>query len=100
MTTQEELEKHKLGTDLSKQIARRWKAGDIYAPHDLSPTEIRKWKQRGRPEVDAFDLLDMNPIDEYKVSLVINGHGGILTSEELFDHVGIYDAYGPNSALE
>jgi small subunit ribosomal protein S18 len=63
----QELKNHKLATDLTKQIYRRWKAGDVYAPHDLSSAEMQKWKKRGRPEVDAFDLLDMNPIEEYKV---------------------------------
>lgn len=63
----QELKNHKLATDLTKQIPRRWKAGDVYAPHDLSSAEMQKWKKRGRPEIDAFDLLDMNPIEEYKV---------------------------------
>lgn len=63
----QELKKHKLASDLTKQISRRWKAGDIYAPHDLSSVEMQKWKRRGVPEYDAFDQLDMNPIGEYKV---------------------------------
>lgn len=69
LSTAEQLERHKLGTDLSKQINRRWKAGDVYAPHDLSPIEMAKWKKRGNPTVDVFDVLDLNPIDEYKVCL-------------------------------
>jgi small subunit ribosomal protein S18 len=63
----QELKNHKLATDLTKQIQRRWKAGDVYAPHDLSSAEMRKWKRRGRPEYDAFDILNMNPVEEYKV---------------------------------
>jgi small subunit ribosomal protein S18 len=63
----QELKNHKLATDLTKQIPRRWKAGDVYAPHDLSAAEMQKWKRRGRPEYDVFDLLDMNPVEEYKV---------------------------------
>ena len=47
---------------------RRWKKGDIYAPHDLSPMEMRKWKQRVQPDRDIFDTLNINPLDEYKVS--------------------------------
>lgn len=59
--------KHKMGQDLSKQISRRWKVGDVYAPHDLSPVEMAKWKNRGRPMYDVFDVLDFNPADHYKV---------------------------------
>jgi small subunit ribosomal protein S18 len=65
----QELKNHKLATDLTKQIQRRWKAGDVYAPHDLSSAEMQKWKKRGRPECDVFDLLDLNPVEEYKVCL-------------------------------
>jgi len=45
---------------------REWKAGDIYAPHDLSPAEMRKWMKRQSPPADAFDALNMNPLDQYK----------------------------------
>ncbi|KAL3471708.1 ribosomal protein S18 [Aspergillus californicus] len=45
---------------------REWKAGDIYAPHDLSPAEMKKWKTRGSPNFDAFDALKLNPLDVYK----------------------------------
>jgi small subunit ribosomal protein S18 len=62
-----ELRNHKLASDLTKQITRRWRAGDVYAPHDLSSAEMQKWKARGRPEFDCFDVLDLNPIEEYKV---------------------------------
>jgi len=53
--------------DLSKQITRRWRAGDIYAPHDLSEIEMAKWKNRGRPVNDVFDVLDLNPLEHYRV---------------------------------
>jgi len=73
----QELKNHRLATDLTKQIQRRWKAGDVYAPHDLSSAEMQKWKKRGRPESDVFDLLDMNPVEEYKVCFSITIHSGI-----------------------
>jgi len=60
------MQRHKLASDLSRQISRRWKAGDVYAPHDLSPVEMAKWKKRGRPEYDVFDVLDLKPMEEYK----------------------------------
>ena len=63
----DELAKHKLGQDLSKQITRRWKEGDAYAPHDLSWVEMAKWKNRGRPTHDVFDVLDFKPAENYRV---------------------------------
>jgi len=52
--------------DLTKQITRRWRAGDVYAPHDLSAVEMAKWKSRSKPERDVFDVLAFNPLDEYR----------------------------------
>ncbi|KAF2730771.1 ribosomal protein S18 [Polyplosphaeria fusca] len=50
-----------------KQIHRVWKTGDVYAPHDLSGMEQKKWKMgRKTPQSDAFDTLGINPINEYK----------------------------------
>lgn len=54
---------------LEKFQTRDWKAGDIYAPHDLSPAEMKKWRKRQGPAADAFDALNMNPLDLYKVCL-------------------------------
>ena len=51
-----------------RQIYRQWQPGDVYAPHDLSGVEQKKWKQgRKRPQEDAFDILGINPVLEYKV---------------------------------
>ncbi|KAF2845392.1 ribosomal protein S18 [Plenodomus tracheiphilus IPT5] len=50
-----------------RQIYRRWQPGDVYAPHDLSGPEQKKWKYgTKRPTEDAFDILGINPILEYK----------------------------------
>ncbi|KAI9368947.1 ribosomal protein S18 [Aspergillus egyptiacus] len=51
---------------LAKFQTREWKAGDVYAPHDLSPAEMKKWKTRHPPRTDAFDALKLNPLDAYK----------------------------------
>lgn len=56
---------------VTRMISRRFKAGDVYAPHDLSEVEMQKWKRRSRPDKDAFDVLDMNPIDHYRVGSLI-----------------------------
>jgi len=50
-------------------MTRRWNAGDVYAPHDLSGVEMSKWKQiqqKGRPKRDVFDILRINPVEHYK----------------------------------
>ncbi|KAF2773754.1 ribosomal protein S18 [Teratosphaeria nubilosa] len=58
--------------DLEGQLPRRWKSGDVYAPHDLSGVEMSKWKKlskkprtnsKGR---DVLDQLGIDPLKEYK----------------------------------
>jgi small subunit ribosomal protein S18 len=66
-TTAQEYQRANLSRDLTKQIPRRWKAGDIYGPSDLTPYEMMKWKRRKSPNCDFFDLLDLDPLQEYKV---------------------------------
>ena len=56
--------------DLEKQQQRRYKPGDVYAPHDLSGAEAAKWKKlrrKGRMMQDVIDQLGINPIQHYKV---------------------------------
>ncbi|QRD81879.1 putative actin cortical patch component [Aspergillus flavus] len=53
---------------LEKYQTRDWRAGDIYTPHDLSAAEMKKWRKRYSPATDAFDSLNMNPLDLYKTS--------------------------------
>ena len=62
------LEKERRAKDLEKMQTRRWSGGDVYAPHDLSPAEMMKWRQRSKPSTDVFDILAINPLDEYRVS--------------------------------
>ena len=52
---------------MDKNFTREWKKGDIYAPHDLSAAEARKWRKRHTPTIDAFDALSLDPMDFYKV---------------------------------
>lgn len=54
---------------LERFQTREWKAGDVYAPHDLSPAEMKKWGQRKSPNRDAFDALHLNPLSLYKVRI-------------------------------
>lgn len=65
--TLEDMEAADRAQALERQVGRKWKAGDVYAPHDLSPVESRKWKARRGPSRDVFDALGINPLNEYKV---------------------------------
>ncbi|KAF2625203.1 ribosomal protein S18 [Macroventuria anomochaeta] len=50
-----------------RQIYRKWQPGDVYSPHDLTGAEQKKWKfGRKKPQSDAFDVLGINPVNEYK----------------------------------
>lgn len=51
---------------LAGQISRRWKSGDVYAPHDLHQAEQVKFRQRVDAGTDVFDALDMNPLEHYR----------------------------------
>ncbi|EAS35629.3 mitochondrial 37S ribosomal protein RSM18 [Coccidioides immitis RS] len=51
---------------MERYQTREWKAGDVYAPHDLSPAEMKKWRKRHSPNIDVFDALAMDPLDQYK----------------------------------
>ena len=60
--------------DLEKQMTRKFKPGEVYAPHDLTGVEMSKWKKIRRGErrtarggKDVIDMLNINPIDHYKV---------------------------------
>lgn len=58
-----------------RQMPRRWKVGDVYAPKDLSPLEMKKWKSRQSKKQDIVDLLGFNPIDNYKACWGPYGQG-------------------------
>ncbi len=55
------------GKTLERNQTRDWKVGDIYSPHDLSPSEMKKWRKKQSPSTDAFDALSLNPLHQYKV---------------------------------
>lgn len=58
--------------ELEQQLPRRWRPGDVYAPHDLSGAEASKWKkQRRKPrprhgDRDVVDQLGMKPLEHYR----------------------------------
>jgi hypothetical protein len=45
----------------------RFQPGDVYAPNDLTMEELRARRSNRRPVKDAFDVLGINPITQYKV---------------------------------
>jgi len=48
---------------------RQWALGDVYAPHDLTAAESKKFMRRGQPDRDVFDMLGMDASKEWKVCL-------------------------------
>ena len=66
-SAQADWDQHAMTTAIEKQNTRRWRAGDVYAPHDLSSVEMMKWKRKRMVKGDAFDALNLDPRSEYKV---------------------------------
>ena len=67
---QRDLEREYSRADLEKQIPRKFKVGDVYAPHDLSGVEMAKWKKlrrKGKQRADVVDQLGVDPRVHYKV---------------------------------
>jgi small subunit ribosomal protein S18 len=67
---QRDLEREYSRADLEKQIPRRFKVGDVYAPHDLTGVEMAKWKKlrrKGKQRLDVVDQLGIDPREHYKV---------------------------------
>ncbi|GME39778.1 Ribosomal protein S18 [Neofusicoccum parvum] len=63
----DEMDSARLRAELENQAPRRWQYGEVYAPHDLTGVEAKKWrKMRRTPTLDAFDTLALNPLKEYK----------------------------------
>jgi small subunit ribosomal protein S18 len=63
------LKNQKMSNDFLKQMPRRWQAGDVYSPHDLSPVEMQKWRKKSVRNNDVIDALGISPLDMYKVRL-------------------------------
>ncbi|MCJ1236873.1 hypothetical protein MMC14_004855 [Varicellaria rhodocarpa] len=65
-STEVELERKQRALALERMHHRNWKEGDVYAPHDLSKEEMRKWRTRNVRGKDVFDSLNINPLHEWK----------------------------------
>lgn len=57
-----------LSENFQRQMPRRWQDGEVYAPHDLSEVEARKWKKVTNVQRDLVDMLGLRPVDMYSVS--------------------------------
>ena len=60
-------EKRQMGIAMQRNQFRNWQFGDVYTYKDLTPGEQFKWKQRVKPTKDVFDILNINPLSEWKV---------------------------------
>lgn len=99
----EALRNSKNSSDYLRQMPRRWDAGDVYSPHDLSPVEMQKWRKRSLRSNDVVDALGIRPLDMYKVRgcfcLVLTWwlYGLALTfCAELFSCTGIHYLFRTN----
>ncbi|EMR61792.1 putative 37s ribosomal protein s18 protein [Eutypa lata UCREL1] len=67
--------------DFARQMTRRWRPGDVYAPHDLSPSEMGKWRRNRARQQDLVDILGLKPLDMYRnfsvISEYMTTHGRI-----------------------
>ena len=98
LATVETIERLKL---VERQMARPWKKGDVYSPHDLTPVEMKKWRRKNALPKDAFDATAINPIDEWKVGrypVLSAAMRGINWCPEPVDTVGVHDYDGANKA--
>lgn len=61
----------------------------------------RKLRRKGRGDKDVVDMLNINPLAEYKVRAQVNLNYSIANWWiEFQHHVGIYDGYGAYQAQQ
>ncbi|ORY68787.1 ribosomal protein S18 [Pseudomassariella vexata] len=80
------LQQKNISEDFMRQMPRRWREGDLYAPHDLSPQEASKWRRVTTAKTDLVDMLGLRPLDMYRnfsfISEYMTTHGKIMRSEQ------------------
>ncbi|KAH7025984.1 uncharacterized protein B0I36DRAFT_293697 [Microdochium trichocladiopsis] len=78
---EEKLKLNNQREDYLRQLSRKWATGDIYSPHDLSPSEMSKFRQTSSRKQDLVDVLGLRPLDMYRnfsfVAEAITPHGRI-----------------------
>ncbi|KAI1091309.1 ribosomal protein S18 [Rostrohypoxylon terebratum] len=82
----EELKMKNQNDEYARQMTRRWNTGDVYAPHDISPAEMRKWRRTQQRKKDLVDMLGLSPLDMYRNFSVISEfttpHGRIRRAQD------------------
>ncbi|KAI0108431.1 ribosomal protein S18 [Daldinia grandis] len=77
----DELRENDRADDYMRQLSRRWRTGDVYAPHDMSSAEMNKWRRTQARKKDLVDILGLRPLDMYRNFSVISeyttAHGRI-----------------------
>ncbi|KAI2639982.1 ribosomal protein S18 [Xylaria nigripes] len=72
--------------DHMRHLTRRWHHGDVYSPHDMSPSEMNKWRRPTMQKRDVVDLLGLRPVDLYRnfsiISEFMTPHGRIKRAAE------------------
>lgn len=110
---QKRAEAQRVSEEYMMQMPRRWREGDVFTPHDLTGNEMRKWRKRvGRTE-DVFDLVGINPLDHYRVSIypsllsnlrrrpeLVGACNRLTRTAELHPDFRLYERHGPHYALE
>ncbi|KAI6090522.1 ribosomal protein S18 [Hypoxylon rubiginosum] len=85
-TTMDDVNKNVRHDDYARQMTRRWNVGEVYAPHDLSPSEMAKWRRNQARKKDLVDMLGLRPLDMYRnfsvISEFMTSHGRIKKSVE------------------
>ncbi|KAG5976373.1 hypothetical protein E4U58_004321 [Claviceps cyperi] len=80
----ETLRNNKQSGEFLREMPRRWEAGDVYAPHDMSSVEMRKLRKRASRKADVMDALQIRAKDMYKNFALLqeftNAAGQILPS--------------------
>ncbi|KAI0974034.1 ribosomal protein S18 [Xylaria arbuscula] len=83
---EEDLKANMRTNDYMRQLPRRWRAGDVYSPHDMSPSEMAKWRKTTARKQDLVDLLGLRPLDMYRnfsvISEFMTPHGRIMRGVE------------------
>ncbi|KAK8048826.1 hypothetical protein PG994_010556 [Apiospora phragmitis] len=69
-----------------RQMPRKWREGELYAPKDLSEVEANKWRKMTTVQRDLVDLLGLRPLDMYAnfsvVSEYMTPHGRIRKRQQ------------------
>ncbi|KAI0134056.1 ribosomal protein S18 [Xylariales sp. AK1849] len=85
VNTEDSLRQKNSADEYMRQMPRRFNVGDVYAPHDLSPVEMRKWRKTTTVQRDLVDLLGLRPLDMYRnfafISEYMTHHGRVKRAE-------------------